>query len=612
MIPEQWRTRSGQTAEPAYEYELQSCYTLFAGQSRMERTALLTRRGGADLLASTYARLQGFLFQVPNAAVATPAECAVETPGPVFLDSYLPAGAPYPAVAKRFLDLDSAPDLTFGLVAFANKVRNATLGIWMDTKGDAGWHTYLSGNGQRTTVLQHDLRLERLAIGWRAASDVQRIELVDGPAPAVYARYRQMTERTMPVAADTPAWTKQMVLLEVLPSYFPDGVKGLTRKLPFYKDVGFNTVYLMPHWLGGYSPIDFYKVDPAVGTADDLKEMVRTAHALGMRVLFDMVIHGFDRRSDMMRLHPEFFARDGFGAIAEHQMWGSMSTDPASPAYQQYMADLAVHDVKTYDIDGYRVDANAYKLPNWDPMAPYSPGYSSAATRQLMQKMLAAMRGEKPDAVLLSELFGPVWPSICNLVHDNMTWGSQFILEKIDRGEMTAEQYKEHMARIVDLLPPGALRVRFARNHDTSWFYHFNGYTPRFLAMDAVHTMFGVPEVFAGDPRNLPAPDTDPAVFNYYRKLFAARKEFAELTSGEVLLRGVESGNPAVIAGARRLDGNAVAILISFSDKEEAATLSIDGKTASFEMTDAISGTRVPVQAGTVKLKPFQVLLGRL
>jgi glycosidase len=402
-----------------------------------------------------------------------------------------------------------------------------------------------------------------------------------------------------------------MVLLEVLPSYFPDGLKGLTRKLPFYKDVGFNTVYLMPHWLGGYTPIDPYKVDPALGTEDDLKEMVRTAHSLGMRVLFDMVIHGFNPNSDILRLHPEFFARDGFGAIVKHQTWDSMTTDPANPAYQQYIAELAVHDIKTYGIDGYRVDANAYKLPNWDPQTPYSPGYSSAAIRQLMQKTLAAMQGVKPGSILLSEIFGPVWDSICNVVHDDTNMGSQVILEMMDRGEVMPEQYKEHLARIVDVLPAGALRVRFARNHDTSWFYHFNGYTPRFLAMDAVHTMFGAPEVFAGDRKNPPDPAADPAVFGYYRKLFAARNGFPELTEGEVLLRGVESGNPWVIAGARRLNGKTVAILVSFSEKEEPATLSIEGTTASFQMMDPIAGSRVPVTAGVVKLKPFQVLLGR-
>jgi hypothetical protein len=35
-------------------------------------------------------------------------------------------------------------------------------------------------------------------------------------------------------------------------------------------------------------------------------------------------------------------------------------------------------------------------------------------------------------------------------------------------------------------------------NHDTSWFLHFNGYSPRFLAMDAVRAFAGIPEVFAG------------------------------------------------------------------------------------------------------------------
>jgi 1,4-alpha-glucan branching enzyme len=136
----------------------------------------------------------------------------------------------------------------------------------------------------------------------------------------------------------------------------------------------------MPHWTGGYSPIDPYTVEPSIGSAEDLKEMVKTAHSLGMRVLLDLVIHGVNRLSPIVRQRPELFQKDEHGLIVPHQTWGSMSTDAASPAYRQYMTDLALHDLRTYDIDGYRVDANAYKMPNWDPAAPDSPGVSGPAT----------------------------------------------------------------------------------------------------------------------------------------------------------------------------------------------------------------------------------------
>lgn len=622
LIPERWSTRAGQARPSAYEYELTSCYTLFAGERRLERSASVTRLGGADILASTYSRMQGFLFQLPNAVVADSSECTIENPGPLFLNSYIPPNTPYKVLQDKFYNLGSSPDLTLGIVAIVNKTRNATLATWMDTKAEVAYHSYLSGNGDRLTILQHDFRVERMARGGKVASDAQRIELVEGLLPEALGRYRQMASHTMPIAAQTPRWTREMVLLEVLPSYFPGGLTELTRKLPFYKQVGFNTIYLMPHWLGGYSPIDPFTLDPAIGTPEDLKEMVRTAHSLGLRVLFDMVIHGFNPSSPIVRSHPEFFQKDEQGLIVLHQTWGSMSTDAASPAYQQYMVDLVLHDIRTYDIDGYRVDANAYKMANWDPKIPYSPGYSGAATRQLVARMYEAMRVLKPESVILSELFGPVWHSISNLVHDNMTQGSIALLEMMEKNEIQPVQYKEHLARIMDALPDGAVRVRFGRNHDTSWFYHFPGYTPRFMAMEAIHALFGVPEVFAGDRANPPHPDDDPLVFEYYRKLFEARKQFPELATGDVLLRDVDCDNPRLFTGVRQLNGRRVVVAISLSDQEEKTVLTIparSGSAAALELVDPISGETVSAQqsvttAGgmSLKLKPFQVLIGRL
>lgn len=48
----------------------------------------------------------------------------------------------------------------------------------------------------------------------------------------------------------------------------------------------------------------------------------------------------------------------------------------------------------------------------------------------------------------------------------------------METGEVTAKDYKAHIADVRDMLPEGANRVYFARNYDTSWFYHFNDYNP--------------------------------------------------------------------------------------------------------------------------------------
>lgn len=638
-----------------FEYEVTCSYTLFPAEGRLERSAKLARNTARNTLGNSSSpssrshstnarRMEGFLFGLPGAVIGDSTECVVNAPGPFFPRSFVKPNTPYDTLKDRTINFHSAPDAGFGLLAVSNERRNMTLASWMDTSGEVAYRSALHSDGKRISFRHHNLREYRLTEGLAVDSDVHRIEVTAGPLAAALAKYRQMVAATMPLDTKTPGWVREMILLEVFPEYFPDGFKGITRKLPFYREVGFNTLYLMPHWLGGYSPIDLFKVDSSLGTVEDLQETVRTAHRLGMKVLFDMVIHGFNEKSPVTSERPDIFVHTEQGALARHPTWKSITTDWAHPAYQQYMVDVVRHDLKTYDIDGYRVDAATFKGASWDSKLPYPAYRSGSAAPELMRLMLDALRQHKPDAVLLSEVFGPAFYSVSNLVHDNQTEAPQLVLEKMETKEVTAADYKRHIANVLDMLPANANRVFFARNHDTSWFYHFNGYTQRFMAMDAVHALFGIPEVFAGDPKpkNGPSPDADPAVYDYYRKLFGVRKSFPEVARGEVLLRDTECDNDSVFTGLRRLNGQLALVVVSLSDKSEqakihihtradppfdplsptaAATVSaVAPRKVSLMLRDAITGETVKATrtataklgSVSVQLKPFQVLVGRL
>ncbi len=169
---------------------------------------------------------------------------------------------------------------------------------------------------------------------------------------------------------------------------------------------------------------------------------------------------------------------------------------------------------------------------------------------------------------------------------------------------------------------PGANRVYYARNHDTSWFYHFNGYTRRFMALDAIHALFGIPEVFAGDPENGPHPDADPGVYGYYQKLFALRKRWPEFAPGNVLLREVECNNPWVFSGLRKAENASALGLVSLSDQSETVEFTFRaagiGPAGELKLLDVQTGETIAVQkkrgtnVASVNLKPYQVLVGRL
>jgi len=597
------------------QFTLTCSYTIFPNESRVERSARLARNGAGGELSSQDIHLEGFRFSLPGVTLGEIAQCVVDAPGPWFPKNYVAPQTPYKDLKDKAIGFHGAPDGGFGFLAVTNKELKMVLASWMDTAGEVNYHPSLHGDGERLSFAFHDHRDYRMPEDFAVTADTHRIELVSGELPAALGKYREMCEQNMPLDQSTPDWAREMVLLEVFPPYYPGGLKELTDKLPFYKEIGFNTIYLMPHWTGGYSPIDVFEVDPRLGTSADLREMVSVAHSLGMKVLFDMVIHGFNQKSPMMERHPEYFVHDEEGNIAQHRTWKSMSTDWASPDYRQFMVDLVLHDLKEYDNDGYRVDAASFKGPNWAPNIPYPAYLSGSAAQELMKLMLEAMRKHKPDAVLLSEVFGPIFYTVCNLVHDNQTEAPQHFLEMMESGEATAADYKAHMANVFDLLPREANRVYFARNHDTSWFYHFNGYTPRFMALDAIHVLCAIPEVFAGDPNNGPHPDDDPAVYEYYRKLFALRKEYPELARGDLLLREVECNNASIFTALRRLRDNTALVVISLSGKEENICITgIEEMGQVIQMNDAITGEAIEGMGKplTLKLRPFQVLVGRL
>lgn len=623
FIPERWKDRapapSDAYAPPEnYEFELTSSYTLFPNERRIERSATLVRNLSKDFFHSSFRRLDGFLFIVPSAVVEHSNDCTVEVPGPVYTYSFIDAGTPYDELSSTYIDCKTAPDRLPGIVGIENRKAATALSTWMDTKSEVVYEPYLSGDGKRISILFHSMRSDRLPDRATINSDVQTIELTPSFRDA-QADHVKVIERSMPLSDTTPSWVRDMVILEMLPDFYPGGFKGVAEHLSFYRGIGFNTLYLLPHWLGGYRNVDPLTVNPALGTPEDLKALVRKAHDLGMHVVFDMVIHGFAPESPVVKQHPEFFTRNEQGLIETHFNWGSINTDPGNPAYQQYMMDLVRHDVREYDIDGFRVDANSYKSPNWDPADPRRP-WEASSTLPLYRKMYDAMREEKKEIVLYSEMFGPCWHSVSNLAQD-ANWAVVVdLFDRMDQGLITAASYKAGLAELQDSLQPGVNRIRFCRNHDTCWFFpkHYKGFTPRFLALDAVHFCFGVPLVFAGDRQFPPSLEDNPVACSHYHRLIALRTQFPELARGESLFHEVECDNPWVFTGLRKLGNHTSLVVISLSDKPGKATLRLHLDNATLAgltlkcLADGKGVTLPESGASLIELEPFQILSGRL
>ena len=160
------------------------------------------------------------------------------------------------------------------------------------------------------------------------------------------------------------------------------------------------------------------------------------------------------------------------------------------------------------------------------------------------------------------------------------------------------------------LLPAGANRVIYTRNHDTSWFYHFNGYTPRFLAFEAINALCGIPEIFTGDPNHGPNPDDDAATWQFYKKLFALRRQHPALIYGDLQPYAVKSSNPMVFAAIKQAEQERCLVLVSLSEQPFETTLVIDSFRGA--VLSDLNGQKIHLTEPQIKLQPFQVLVGQL
>jgi len=120
------------------------------------------------------------------------------------------------------------------------------------------------------------------------------------------------------------------------------------------------TGYTAADHLGYATPIE-----PAFGTEDELHELVREAHARGMRVVTDFVANHVHREAKLFQQHPEWFssynACDGHWDDARINCWFTSDMPDfdygAHPDAVRAVVDHALWQIQELDLDGFRADA---------------------------------------------------------------------------------------------------------------------------------------------------------------------------------------------------------------------------------------------------------------
>jgi glycosidase len=188
----------------------------------------------------------------------------------------------------------------------------------------------------------------------------------------------------------------------------PDGAESplayVTRNLSSIAELGATVVYLLPPYPIGikgrkgigspYSSRNFMAVEPEYGTLEELRDFVARAHALDLKVLFDITPNHTSRDHVWTESNPEFYVHDEDGELFYDFDWSDVAKlnyhepglrDAMVGVYDFWLSILGEDDNGVpQGIDGFRLDM-AHMISDlsfWDEAMPILRGRH--ATRHLL------------------------------------------------------------------------------------------------------------------------------------------------------------------------------------------------------------------------------------
>jgi GH15 family glucan-1,4-alpha-glucosidase/glycosidase len=376
-------------------------------------------------------------------------------------------------------------------------------------------------------------------------------------------------------ARPVPDWVRDGVIYEIYPRAFSQqgNFNAISARLDELKDLGVTILWLMPiHPIGQekkkgtigspYAVRDYYAINPDYGAADDLKRLIREAHARGMKVIIDIVANHTSWDSVLMK-HPEFYKRDAKGNITyPHDWYDIAALNYDNQELRRYMTDMLKYWLREFDLDGFRCDV-AGEVPTdfWEN------------ARVELEKV-------KPDIVMLAEAHKPELQ--VKAFDLDYSWPLHSALTNVLQGRAPASQLRDEWNKEVREWPRGALHMRFSDNHDERRAIARFGEPAALAASAFVFTLDGVPMIYngmeVGDTTESGAPalfeklpifwafeERRPEFRKFYKEMMALRRGSKALRRGT--LEWVRNSDESrILSFVRRAEDEEMAVTINFSN----------------------------------------------
>lgn len=408
--------------------------------------------------------------------------------------------------------------------------------------------------------------------------------------------------------AVVPAWTVDAVVYNIFPDSFATShrsisgrptrvcgceglrggtLRGVRENLDYLERLGVNCLYLNPIFVAGayhkYDTLDYFHVDPALGTDDDLRALVEACHARDMRVMLDGVFNHCSWRffafEDVVRRGAASPYRDWFyhlefpvvrpesgEPIPGYECFGYERTmpkfDTANAQVRDYLCRVGEHWVRAFDIDGWRLDV------------------ASEIDDGFWREFRRRVKAVKPDCLLVGEVWetarhwlnGDMFDSTMN--YDFRKHARRFFAEESIDARAFAGRCGDMLMRYRKQMIPSQLNL--LDSHDVSRFLSLCGGDARRYRLAVLFqlTFPGMPSIFYGDElgamgvreeeyrRAMPWADGDTALWDFFRRAIALRRAHAALRGGSFRVLRAESGERLLIY-AREGGGERLTVAIN-------------------------------------------------
>lgn len=315
------------------------------------------------------------------------------------------------------------------------------------------------------------------------------------------------------------AWYDEAIFYHIYPLGLLDAPKenkydSITHRLPgldpwikHVKDIGCNAIYIGPLFESeghGYETTEYKKLDSRLGDNNDLIKFVSKCHKSGIKVIFDGVFnhtgrsffafkdlkeHRENSRYRDWYCNVNFYGNNEYNDGFSYDNWGGFNLlvklNQRNPEVRDYICDVIRFWVKTFDVDGIRLDA------------------ADVLDFEFMKALRATANEVKPDFWLMGEV-----------IHgDYSRWVNAGTLHSVTNYNLYKALYSGHndhnyfeIAHTVKRLygmggnrPDGLKLYNFADNHDVERIYTRINNKAHLTPLNILlYTLPGVPSIYYG------------------------------------------------------------------------------------------------------------------